>query len=237
MAAADGSRADGRQLRWARHNEERRRLIIEAALAVVEAHEPGAPFHVQEIADRCGLGRSVIYRHFADRADLDRAVRSAIIQQLADELLPAVTLEGTVPDIVERVITRYVSWAIAHPALHRLAESDPVAGSGPLQRGLEQIAEQVAALIRVAVEALAVPLTEEESAVVDPLAFGLVGAVFSAVRRWLASDDRRPGAPVLVATITDSVWYLLEGHARSFGIVLRRDQPVPELLEEAARAR
>jgi AcrR family transcriptional regulator len=224
-------RPDGRKLRWARHNEERRQLIIDAALEVVEAHPPGAPFHVQEIADRCGLGRTAIYRHFADRNDLDRAVRAAIVEMLAAELLPEVNLEGTVPDIIERAIARYVKWAVAHPALHRLAESDPVAGDGPLQRGLEQIAEQVAALVRTAVEALALPLSSQQRRVVDPLAFGLVGAVFSAVRRWLATEGPRAPSGVLVAGLTDSVWYLLAGHARSLGITLRREQAVQELLQ------
>lgn len=230
-------RPDGRQARWDRHNHERQQHIVEAAIAVVEENEPGTHVHLQQIAERAGLTRSVIYRHFADRAELDRAVLTAVVDSLADELLPAVTLEGTIPDIIERVVSRYVGWAVAHPSLHRLAESEPVArAASPLERGLERISEKVASVVVSALDTLGVPLRDEDRALTDPLAFGLVGAVFSAVRRWLVLGEDRPPAPVLVTALSDSVWYLLEGHARSLGVVLRRDQPVPELLEEASLA-
>lgn len=226
---------DGRSVRWQDHNRERRQQIIAAAIGVVEDHEPGAHVPVQQIAERAGMTRSVLYRHFKDRVDLDRAVRGAIVDALSEELLPAVTLDGTVPDIIERVISRYVAWAVAHPSLHRLAESDPLGvPEGPLQRGLERIAEQVAELVGTAVDMLGAPLQEEQRAVVDPLAFGLVGAVFSAVRRWLAGAERTPSAPLLVAALTDSVWYLLQGHARVLGVRLEGDQPLQELLAEAS---
>ncbi len=70
---------DGRQARWDKHNQARRQAILDAALAVVEAGAPGAEFHVQQIADRAGLSRTVVYRHFADRADLDQAVQTEML--------------------------------------------------------------------------------------------------------------------------------------------------------------
>ncbi|MBF4162215.1 TetR/AcrR family transcriptional regulator [Nocardioides acrostichi] len=220
--------ADGRQARWEQHNSERRRAIIDAAIAVVEAHEPGAEVHVQQIADRAELSRTVVYRHFADRADLDRAVQAAIVDDLAAELLPAVTLDGTVVGIIERIVSTYVSWAVAHPALHRLAESD--SGADTLQRGLERIAHQVSEVISFAIDALGLELSEDQSDAIDPLVFGLVGAVFGAVRRWLAREERRPSAPVFVSLVTDSVWFIIHGHARGLGLDLDRDQSVQELL-------
>lgn len=236
--ARQGGRQDGRQARWDRHNQERRQQILDAAIAVVEAHEPGAEVHVQQIAERAGLSRTVVYRHFSDRADLDRAVQTAIVDDLSGELLPAVTLDGTIPQIIERIVSTYVSWAVAHPALHRLAEQDSSAdGTGPLQQGIERIAHQVVELISTAVELLGVEMSQDESDAVDPLVFGLVGAVFSAVRRWMARPERTPSAPVLVSLVTDSVWFILDGHARSLGLSLHRDQPVEELLAAAAGGR
>lgn len=228
-------RPDGRQARWDRHNHERQQHIVAAAIAVIEENEPGTQIHLQQIADRAGLSRSVIYRHFADRADLDRAVLTAVVDGLADELLPAVTLDGTIPDIIERVISRYVGWAAAHPSLHRLAESDPVTPTdGPLQRGLERISEKVLSVLLTALDTLAGPLPDDERTLIDPLSYGLVGAVFTAVRRWLTLGADRPSAATLVGSLTDSVWYLIEGHARSLGIRLPLDQPVQSLLEQAS---
>ena len=187
--------------------------------------------HVQQIADRAGLSRTVVYRHFADRADLDRAVQAEIVDALYAELLPEVTLEGTIPQIVERIVATYVGWAVTHPALHRLAEQDSsTSGPGPLQHGIERIALAVAELITTAFDLLEVELGEDERASVDPLVFGLVGAVFSAVRRWMSRPDRVPPAPVIVSLVTDSVWYLLQGHARTLGVPLERDEPIEVLL-------
>lgn len=233
MSAAPGAtgRTDGRQARWDRHNQERRQVILDAAIAVVEESEPGAEIHVQQIAERAGLSRTVVYRHFDDRADLDRAVQSEILEGLWSLLLPSVTLDGTIPQIVERIVSTYVGWAVAHPSLHKLAELDTSRdGNGPLQQGLERIAEQVAALIVTAVDTLAVDVTDEERAAIDPLVFGLVGAVFGAVRRWMSKPDRVPPAEVLVELTTQSVWHILRGHGETLGVELLADQPVQELL-------
>ena len=230
-------RGDGRRQRWSEHNEQRRRDILAAAIAEAEANEPGTHVHVQQIAERAGVTRTVVYRHFADRAELDRAVQAAIVDELSAELLPTVSLQGTIPEIVERIVARYVSWAVAHPALHRLAEQDTgLDVAGPLHQGIERIAQQAADLITAAVDAVGLQPTDDERAAIDPLVFGLVGAVFSAVRRWLSKPQREPAAPVLVALVTQSVWHILNGHARSLGLVLDPKQPVEELLAGAARA-
>lgn len=149
---ASGQRSpDGRQARWDRHNQQRRKQILDAAIAVVEGGDPGADFHVQQIAERAGLGRTVVYRHFLDRADLDRAIQAQILEDLTGLLLPAVTLDGTLSEIIERIISTYVGWVVAHPALHRFAEQET---SGPLAHGIHQIAGVVVEVLETAIEML-----------------------------------------------------------------------------------
>lgn len=226
-----GKAPDGRQARWDEHNQTRRQQIIDAAVEVIEAGEPGAEVHVQQIAQRAGLSRTVIYRHFDDRGDLDRAVQVDILDGLWARLLPAVSLDGTVPHIIERVVSTYVGWAVDHPALHKLAEQDVSAdGTGPLAQGIERIARQVSELITVALDLLDAKATDDERAAIDPLVFGLVGAVFGAVRRWMSMPVREPAAPVVIQLVTRSVWHLLNGHAADLGITLDPDQPVEDLL-------
>ncbi|WP_307828028.1 TetR/AcrR family transcriptional regulator [Nocardioides sp. SYSU D00038] len=220
-------------MRWDRHNQERRQQIIDAAIAVIEENEPGAEVHVQQIAERAGVGRTVVYRHFTDRADLDRAVQQDVLDGVAGALLPHVTLDGTVPDIVERIVGTYVEWAVAHPALHRLAEADGADGTGPLRLGLERISDTVVEIITTAVDGLGLELGRDHRAAIDPLVHGLVGAVFGAVRRWLARPEREPRAEVLVGLVTDSVWFIIQGHARTLGLRLDREQPVEDLLASA----
>jgi AcrR family transcriptional regulator len=231
MPASGQKGPDGRQARWDQHNATRRQHILDAAIEVIEAGEPGAEVHVQQIAATAGLSRTVIYRHFNDRADLDRAVQAEILEGLSSLLLPAVSLDGTIPGIVERIVSTYVGWAISHPALHRLAEQDTsVDGTGPLQQGIERIVDQVSQLVVVALDLLEVKLTEDEQAAIDPLVFGLVGAVFGTVSRWMSKPERTPPAPVLVQLATSSVWHILHGHALDLGVTLDPGVPVEDLL-------
>ncbi|MCL8027360.1 TetR/AcrR family transcriptional regulator [Nocardioides bruguierae] len=228
------ARRDGRRDRWDAHKAERREHVLAAAVAVIEESEAGAEVPVSAIAARAGLSRTVLYRHFADRADLDTAVQAHIVQQLFDELLPAVTLEGSIGDIIERIVATYVAWSAAHPSLHRMIESDLGPGGGAVTQGTEVVAGQVLALIVAALQLLGAEITEDDAAVLDPLTHGLVGAVVAAVRRWLALPERRPDAVLLAETVTDSVWYLLDGHARALGVELDRDQPLADLFEDPA---
>ena len=231
-AGDDGKRAkpDGRQARWARHNEKRREQIIAAAVEVIAEREPGAELHVQQIAERAGVNRTVVYRYFADRSDLDLAIQQAIVAQLWERLLPAVTLDGTVPQIIDRIVGTYVDWAVGHPALHHVVDHDY--GSGALEQALDEIASEIGGIISFAISAFGGKL-EFDDAELDPLMHGLVGAVFGSVRRWLNRPQRTLSADRLRATVSQSVWFVLEGHARLAGVSLDPDRTVAELLEAA----
>ena len=222
MASTERGRPDGRQLRWDKHNQARRQTIIDAAVAVLEETEPGEDIHVQQIAHRAGLSRTVVYRHFSDRADLDRAVQAAILDMLAGELLPQVTLAGTIEEIIRRIVGTYVRWTVAHPSLHRFAEHEVpgTSGSSALEVAVVRIAAQVEELLAVGAEQLGAPLSEDDAAALDPLVFGLVGAVFGGTRRWLARSERRPDTDSFVLLVSDSVWHIIDGHARRLGIEL-----------------
>lgn len=221
---------DGRQVRWEQHNLARRAAILAAAIEVIEATPPGDEVNVAHIAERAGVGRTVIYRHFTDRSELDREIRVAVLDDVWSHVLPVLTLEGTIPQIVERAVAVYVGWAADHPALHRLAATAEPGGQNPLDKGLAVIAGRVVDLIETAVDILELDFTDDQRAALDPLIYGLVGAVFGVVRRWLSRPVREPSAEVLVALTTSSVWFLLDGHARGLGLQLRADQPIEDLL-------
>jgi AcrR family transcriptional regulator len=221
---------DGRQARWDKHNEERRAQILDAALAVIGEGEPGADFHVQQIALRAGLNRTVVYRHFEDRADLDRAIRAHILDDLTDGLIPEVTLDGTVNQIIRRIIAAYVDWVVEHPAAHAFAAQEL---SGPFEQGTDRIAHAVNDILELAIALLGAELDDDERALVDPLAHGLVGAVFGAVRRWVSREPRAAAGTALVDLLSQSVWNLLDGHARRLGLTIDPDLALVDLLPVA----
>lgn len=227
---------DGRDARWEKHRAERRNGIIDAAIAVIEREPAGAVIHVRQIAEEAGLGRAVVYRHFADRADLDRAVQAEVLDRLRRELEPTVQLVGTVESIIRGIVVTYVRWAAAHPGLHRIAqqESPGEDGTSALEVTVKGIVDQVAMLITIGAELLDVELSDDDRAGLDPLVFGLVGSAFAAVRRWLWRPVLEPDVEVFGVLLADSIWYLIEGHARARGLELDPTVPVEELFGSVA---
>ncbi|KQY54454.1 MULTISPECIES: TetR/AcrR family transcriptional regulator [unclassified Nocardioides] len=230
---SDAGSTDGRQSRWLEHKLERRGQILDAALAVIEDSPHGAEIHVSQIAARAGLSRPVIYRHFADRADLDQAVQTHILDSLRGRLTPQVVLSGSVDEIILRIVSTYVDWAAEHPNLHRVAAQDfaGVATTSPLQTAVQQIAAELSGLISLAADVLVVELDDDDRAALDPLALGLVSLAISAVQLWLARPERQPTAEVLSRLLTDTIWYAIDGHTRARGVTLDPHLPLEDLIE------
>lgn len=230
VSPTDGDRVDGRNLRWDRHRAERRTHILQAAVAVIEECPPGTEVNVRQIAERAGVGRPVIYRHFADRADLDRAIQGHVLTRLRDELVPAVELSGSVDEIIRRIVSRYVGWAAAHPSLHELGLREPAdLRASELYRVVKPLADMLAGLFTVGAELLDVELSEDDAAALDLLVFGLVGEVFGAVRLWLGRPTREPAPDVLAELLAQTIWFQVDGHARLRGLELDPTVPVEEL--------
>ena len=239
--STDSGPRDGRQTRWDSHKLERRRQIIEAAIAIAQENPPGAEIHVQEIAERAGLSRTVVYRHFGDRADLDRAVQAEILDQVWALLLPQITFHGTVPEIITRAISSYVQWAVAHPALHRLADHDSqreaAQQAGPLEAGLDRIAERITGLLMLALpdhnrDHDRDPASDAAvTALVDPLVYGVVGMAFSSVRRWISQPVQVASAAEVIAMVSESIWFVIQGHGALFGVALDRETRVEDLVD------
>ena len=235
MAGSGGSRSDGRQSRWQQHNEQRRLEILDAAIAAIEASPPGAEVPVAQIAAHAGLNRTVLYRHFTDRADLDRAIQGHIFRHLQAQVLPVITLEGTPLGIVRRIVGAYVEWAAAHPALHRFADQQPLGvGGTESDLALTQLAKQVRDLIAFAAEALGVQVDDDTRQALDPLVFGLLGLAIAAVHRWLTRTERAPSHEAFADLLTEAIWLQISGMAAARGVVLDPDVPVEEQLRSLA---
>ncbi|WP_435771036.1 TetR/AcrR family transcriptional regulator [Nocardioides sp. SYSU DS0651] len=222
---------DGRRRRWQEHNQTRRQVIIDAAIAVLERQAPGEEVQVQAVADEAAMSRTVIYRHFADRSDLDRAVQWQICADLGGRLLPALSYDGRPDEIIHGIVEAFVTWASAHPTLLWFAERDLAGwGPSPLGEALEVVGSQIEGLMETVLDHIGVPLTEDDRAGLDPWVFGMIGGVMGATRRWLGRADRRPRPEAFVDFLSTTVWMQIDGMARSRGINLP-DLPLTELLQ------
>lgn len=225
-ADAPPTAQDGRSTRWDGHKAQRRVEVIDAAIAEIEA--TGTEFSVKQIAERLGLPRPVVYRHFADRADLDRQIRSRILAGLMAELMPTLQPDGTVSTAVRAVVETYVGWIVRHPRLHYFLRVGPRrrGNSAPVLAGArDQIGGRLTDLFAAALMRFGV-----DTATARPMAFGHIGLVDGVVNSWRADPDSRLTSAQIVDVLTESILVLIEGNARTFGVPVDRDSVVGELL-------
>lgn len=219
---------DGRQARWDEHNQTRRERLLDAAIELLDERDAGTELRMAEIAERAGLRRPVIYRHFTDRQELQAAVEVEVARRLAQQILPMFDTRRTIIEIIHDAIGVYVHWSQEHPGLRAIIDRGAQAEGGPVQQRVSDIAQVAAQLVLVAVDGFDVRLSESERAYVDPLVHGLVEAVVGIVRRWVVLPEPPP-ADMLVHLATESVWFVMDGHAHNLGVQLRREQRLAEL--------
>ena len=81
------SRRDRRDSRWDEHRRARREQLVDATIAAVGRH--GAGVGMEEIAAAAGTSKTVVYRHFADRADLYTAVCARVAETVVTRVRAA----------------------------------------------------------------------------------------------------------------------------------------------------
>ncbi|WGL52700.1 TetR/AcrR family transcriptional regulator [Nocardioides sp. BP30] len=214
---------DGRSTRWEAHNDAQRERIIAAAIALYDEGNVNAS--LQEIGARAGLSRSVLYRQFEDRRAVELAMERHVLAGLLERLDASLVLAGTIRQTLHRVAATYIDWAAEHPRLHQLADLD--AADGPLGQAIAQIAGRIAETLVATFRAGGAEVSEADVAAADPLAHGLVGAVFATVRRWLQLGAKVPDREHLTDLVVESAWAVLDVRLRAYGHVLDPDGPIP----------
>ena len=216
QADDERSRPDGRATRWDRHKNERKLLILGAAIDAIK--EIGRDVGVAQIAERAGLPRSVIYRVFKDRDDLDEQIRTQIVQDLMADMQPVLELQGNVEEAIRKVVTTYVTWVIEYPELHQFlgraaAPRSMDSGSAVVADSRYEVAKYVSGLIETIVRAAG-----KEPGVSDTMSFGLVGFVDASVNRWVAHKPQEVTSDELIDFLCESIWLVIRAAAVKIGM-------------------
>jgi AcrR family transcriptional regulator len=209
------TKVDGRAARWAGQQERRRAEFVDAALEAIAEHGPDVS--TEQIAERAGVARTRLYKHFDGAADLQRAIAERAAELVTAELQPLWHPSGSPTEMISTVIATHLRWLIGHIHLHRyLARAAP----GPVDvRGT--IARHLSSLFAGYLTAFG-----RDPAPADTIAFGLVGYVESATTRWLD----HPGALTLdqlTAQLSGTIWAMLDHTLRAVGVELDPDRPLP----------
>lgn len=201
---------DGRSTRWDEHREARRTDLVAAAVSAIDRHGPSAS--IAEIAAAAGVSKPVLYRYFADKDDLYRAVGHWGAQRVVDVLLPALVAKGSVRDNIYRGCTEYLSIIDEHPKVFLLLVEHR-SSDDPLADGKEQIAGAIAKLMGDALRRLGV-----DTGGAEPWAFGIVGLGLSVGEWYLRRDILSRDATA--EYLGSFIWHAFSGFASDHGVAV-----------------
>lgn len=215
---------DGRRVRWQAHREARRKALIDAAVRAVRRHGSGAGMDL--IAAEAGTSKPVVYRYFADKADLYLAVGQRVAGGLVDRITAAVNGQPDGRAMVAAGVDAYLRvieeepelyrFVVQHTLLDRPVENDPVADYSYLLGSF--ISRRLGDLMRD---------MGLDSGAAEPWGFGLVGLVRSAGEWWLERQSMSRQA--LADYLTSMIWSGFAGAYAAAGIDVD-NQPSVRLL-------
>ena len=192
------------------HRAPRREQIVVAAADAIE--EYGAGVGTAQIAERAGVARPHVYRHFDSKEDLAGEVLRFAADQLIDAVRPAMQVSGTAPAIIRGVIGAALGWAAEHPNLYRfMAVRQQNKETHRARLGRTRFLGEV-----VAAASAYLRTPEVEVDLPDGVMAGLMGMVDAGIIWWLDHHDESQDE--VVARIAHQVWLILRDLADSVGL-------------------
>lgn len=226
-ASALTQERDGRHARWDDHREQRRRLIIDAAIEVVEESPPGSGLRLQDVAARVGLVRTVVQRHFGGQAGLLREVQADALRRAFGHIAVPVRPEDSMIAFLTRVVRATIEWVGGNLALHALIELEVGDGEpSELSRVIAAYADHLAGIGTRAAEALGVTLTATQVDELRMLFIGFVAQVRGTVTVWSIERPQRLSASRLGELLPAWITSQLGDQLAAYGVALDLDAPL-----------
>ena len=201
--------ADANARRTSRLPRSARRLqLLRAAQDVFVAQG----FHaaaMDDIADRAGVSKPVLYQHFPGKLDLYLALLDQHVELLGEQVRGALNSTEDNKARVEGCIGAYFDFVDNPGGAFRLVfESD--------LRNEPAVRERVERSLQISVEALADTIARDTGlgrAQAELLSCGLAGLAEVSARWWLASEERVP-KDIAVSLLAALAWRGISGYPR-----------------------
>lgn len=220
---------DGRSTRWDPHRRERRRAIVTAAVEAIREHGP-EPVTAQ-IAERAGIPRTHVYRHFDGRAALDRAVVRVAGTELLEEIRAGLSTTGTVLEVIRSTVDAYLAWVEANQHLYRFLSTHGFVVGATGEQSQDDAKLIAAQEISTALSAYVNPDTGAAPHLADRVAIALIGAVDATAYWWLGTPEPGPTRAELADDLADQAWLLINRALTGLGLDLRPDDSYPPDLD------
>jgi AcrR family transcriptional regulator len=222
MAAVTSSGTrDGRSTRWDPHRRRRRAAIIDAAIAAIEEYGPDAL--TGQIAEKAGVPRTHVYRHFEGKHALDLAVSRQVAREIGESIRSGLSASSA-RGIIGGAIDHHLTWVEAHPNLYRFLAQHSYAvattGSPAADDAKAAFATELTALL-----ARYLSMFDLDTGPAERVIIGVVGMVDSTAAWWL--EHPQVERAELTRELTEQVWLIIDHTARELGLVLDPDDPLP----------
>lgn len=184
---------DGRAKRWEKHNTQRRQALVEGAVKAIRQHGPGVG--MDEIAAMAQTSKTVLYRHFGDKAGLYEAVVESVHHYILRKLPLADAEELNPAELITQVADAYLAVVERDRNLYLFVASRPT-GETPTSDPVGSITTRIGDRMAEAMRAW----LRRESLSEDPAniwAHGAVGYIWAVADRWIVTNLRRPRADVV----------------------------------------
>ena len=211
--------------------EQRRQQVLAAALDVFAA----SGYHsasMDEIAERAGVSKPVLYQHFPGKLDLYLALLDAGIDELMDAARSA--LSGTTDNAtrVAAMVAAYFDFVENPNGAYRLVFEGDMSNE-PAVRQRVDAADLALAQMSAAVIAEDTGLAESEALLI---ASGMQGLVHVAARRWLRDEDAAVGRDAATDLVTSLAWRGISGFPLTHPPLSDPGERHPPLANEVAPA-
>lgn len=182
---------DGRDTRWDEHRVTRRRELVADALRAIRKH--GANVGMDDIAAQAGVSKTVLYRHFRDRAGLYAAVVDRVHSYIHEGLTTALKLTDAadIGRLATDIADAYLGLVERDPEIYRFVLVRPPVGPtgviDPAGALPDVIGDHVAQAIAEHLDGRGI-----DSAVASTWGHGLAGFVRAAADHWMANEPDTP---------------------------------------------
>lgn len=204
---------------------------MESAVALLDETQPGTEIPVQSIAKRAGLAKSVVYRQFEGREDLDRRIRSHLLEDFDTTISSQLDVtEGSIIDIATRTIRAVLDWMTDYPHRYEFMRSGAT-DDDPAVDAISTVKVRMEQRVR----GVLIPITELLGIDYSPfesVTYAVVTMVEGSLSRWLRETEPVRTRTEIVEDLANYVWYVLDGAGGSVGVSL---DPTTDLMAALAK--
>ena len=204
-----------RNAKEALESDARRAQVVQAAIDAIE--EGGSAVGMGQIAERAGIPRPNVYRHFASKEQLDAEVARYAATELLRRVRPYLATPGTPVEIIRGLITPCVAWAAEHPHLFRfLAAQQQTKALHRARVGRTRLLSEIVDAARSYLHETPLSADPPEGVLV-----GVMGMVDASIIWWFDHHDE--SQEQLVERLTRQVAAVLVATLGEYGVVVPDD--------------